>query len=89
MRSGEGFRAFAAVHSGRYNLESTMRKFLKAGVSAVATLPVAAFAALPTGVDTAITSATTDGTTLIGLLAAAGAAVYLIAKLLKRFGVML
>lgn len=56
-------------------------------VVALAVSPVAAFAALPTGVDTAITGASTDGVTLVGLMAAAGAAVYLIHKLLKRFGI--
>jgi hypothetical protein len=48
-----------------------------------------AMAELPTGVSTAVTSAGTDGGVLIGLLAAAGAAVFLISKVLKRFGVML
>lgn len=67
-----------------------MKKFSIAAVAA-STLALAsqAHAALPTGVDTAITGASTDGTTLIGLLAAAGAAVFLIGKVLKRFGVML
>lgn len=48
-----------------------------------------AMAALPEAVPTAITATTTDGTTLIGLLAAAGAAIFIIAKVLKRFGIFL
>lgn len=48
-----------------------------------------AFAALPESVSGAVTTAQADGITLVGLMAAAGAAVYLIAKLLKRFGVFL
>lgn len=46
-------------------------------------------AALPTGISTAITAVETDGVTLVGLIAAAGAAVYLIAKVLGRFGLKL
>lgn len=49
----------------------------------------ASHAALDAGVSTAITAAQTDGTTLIGLLAASGAALFIIHKLLKRFGVSL
>lgn len=45
-----------------------------------------AHAALPTGIDTAISTVQTDGLTLVGLIAAAGAAVYLIARVLGRFG---
>lgn len=48
-----------------------------------------AFADLPAGVSTAITGAQTDGVTVLGLLAAAGAAVFVIAKVLRKFGVML
>lgn len=48
-----------------------------------------AHAELPAAVATAITATTTDGGTLIGLLAAAGAAIWLIAKLLKKFGLFL
>lgn len=48
-----------------------------------------AHAELPAAVSTAVTGAQTDGTTLIGIMAAAGAAVFLIAKLLKKFGVFL
>lgn len=47
----------------------------------------AAHAELPAAVSTAVTAAQTDGGTLVGILATAGAAVYLIAKLLKKFGV--
>lgn len=48
-----------------------------------------AHAALPTGIDTAISTVSTDGVTLVGLLAVAGAAVYLIARVLGRFGLKL
>lgn len=48
-----------------------------------------AHAALPAGVETAITAVQTDGLTLVGLVAAAAAAVYLIAKVLGRFGLKL
>ena len=48
-----------------------------------------ALAELPAGVGTGITASQTDGTALIGLLAAAGAAVFIIAKILRRFGVFL
>lgn len=63
--------------------------FKKLSAAAAVFSPVAVFAALPAGVDTAITGVTTDGSTLIGYMALAGATVYLISKLLKRFGVML
>lgn len=67
-----------------------MKKFAKLVAIAGASLVAAsqsAMAALPTGVDSAITSASTDGGTLVGSLAVAGAAVFLIHKLLKRFGI--
>lgn len=48
-----------------------------------------AFAALPEGVNTGVTAAQTDSLTLIGMLATAGAAVFIIAKVLRRFGVFL
>lgn len=48
-----------------------------------------AMAALPTGVTDAVTGAGTDGATLLGALAAAGAAVFLIGKVLRRFGILL
>lgn len=67
-----------------------MKKFAKLVAIAGASLVAAsqsAMAALPTGVDTAITGASTDGGTLVGSLAVAGAAVFLIHKLLKRFGI--
>lgn len=67
--------------------------FSKIAGKLVAVSPLAiagsAFAALPESVSGAVTTAQTDGITLVGLMAAAGAAVYLIAKLLKRFGVFL
>jgi hypothetical protein len=54
--------------------------------AALGALAMQAHAALPAGVDTAITAVETDGIALVGLVAAAGAAVYLIAKVLARFG---
>lgn len=63
--------------------------FKKVLTAVAFTAPALAFAALPAGVDTSITGVTTDGTTLIGLLAAAGAALWLISKVLRKFGVML
>lgn len=69
--------------------EMIKRGLKAAGVVGASTLALAqqAHAALPTGVDTAITGASTDGGTLVGSLAVAGAAVFLIHKLLKRFGI--
>lgn len=58
-------------------------------LASVAGFGVQAFAALPAGVDAAITGVQTDGLVLVGLMAVAGAAVYLIHKLLKKFGVSL
>lgn len=59
-------------------------------IAAVSALLVAsigtAFAALPAGVDAAITAAASDGLALTGSLAVAGAGVFLIHKVLKRFG---
>jgi Inovirus Coat protein B len=60
-------------------------------LSALAVAPLAlvassAHAALPAGVDTAITAAQTDGLTAVGLLAVLGAAVFIIYKILKRLG---
>lgn len=48
-----------------------------------------AHAALPESVSSAITAAQADGVTLVGLMAAAGAAVFVIKKILTRFGVSL
>lgn len=48
-----------------------------------------AHAELPTGVSTAITSGGQDGGTLMGLLAAAGAALYIVWKILRKAGIML
>lgn len=45
-------------------------------------------AALPEGVATAITGAQTDGLTAVGLLAAMGAAVFLIKKVLTKLGII-
>lgn len=59
------------------------------GALAVTAYTTAAHAALDAGIGTAVTGAKTDGLELIGMLAAAGAAVLVIHKLLKRFGVSL
>lgn len=59
------------------------------GAAGVLSFVASAHAELPAAVGTAITASQTDGGTLIGLLAAAGAAVFIIAKVLKRFGVFL
>lgn len=48
-----------------------------------------AHAEIPAGVLTAITAVGTDGAVLVGAMAVVGAAVYLISKLLRKFGVML
>jgi hypothetical protein len=67
-----------------------LRKLGQVALVAVsAAAPMLSHAALDAGVTTAITGAQTDGATLIGALAAAGAAVFIIHKLLKRFGVSL
>ena len=66
-----------------------MFKKVLAVVPASMALVGSAMAALPTEVTTAVSGAQTDGITLVGLLAAAGAAVFIIAKLLKRFGIFL
>lgn len=66
------------------NRFATIRAF---GV-AIAAAPLSAFAALPEGVSTGVTSAQTDGMTAVGLLAAMGAAVFLIVKVLRRLGIM-
>jgi len=63
-------------------------KFVKIAGVLGAIAPAAAMAALPTGVETAITGMQTDGTALVGLLAVAGGAVYLIAKVLRKFGIL-
>jgi hypothetical protein len=48
-----------------------------------------AHAELPTGVSTAITGGGADGATLMGLLAAAGAGLYIVWKILRKAGIML
>lgn len=62
-----------------------LRGLSAAGVLALAT---SAHAALPAGIDTAITTAQTDGLTAVGLLAAMGAAVFLIRAVLKKLGII-
>jgi len=66
--------------------KNVLRGLVAAGVVAVTSV---ANAAVDAGVTTAITGAQTDGTTIVGALAVAGAAVLIIHKLLKRFGVSL
>ena len=71
-------------------MNKTIRFFRPAAIGAViVSATTAAMAELPAAVGTSITAASTDGGTLIGLLAAAGAAVFIIAKILRRFGVFL
>lgn len=67
-----------------------MNKHIVRGLSAagVLTLATSAHAALPEGVGTAITGAQTDGVTAVGLLAAMGAAVFLIKKVLNKLGLL-
>ena len=48
-----------------------------------------AMAELPTGVTTSITAGGQDGGTLMGALAAAGAGLYIIWKILRKAGIML
>lgn len=60
-----------------------------AAVASTVALVGQAHAELPTGVATSVTAAQADGVALLGILAAAGAAVFLIGKVLRRFGVML
>ena len=65
---------------------------IKRGLALAGVLVLAtgtAMADVPAGVTTAITGAQTDGTTIVTALAAAGAAVFLIAKVLRKFGVFL
>lgn len=45
-------------------------------------------AALPAGVSDAISGASTDGSSAVGLLAGAGAVVFIIYRVLKRFGII-
>jgi hypothetical protein len=52
-------------------------------------LPMAAMAEVPAAVTTAITAGGTDGTALVTALAVAGAAVFILKKLLSRFGLSL
>jgi len=66
--------------------KNVLRGLVAVGAMAVVGVSNAAVDAAVTG---AITGAQTDGTTIIGALAAAGAAVFIIHKLLKRFGVSL
>jgi hypothetical protein len=66
-----------------------MKNLFRTAIVAASALVGTAYAALPAGVDTSITAAGADGVTLVGLLAAAGAAVFLINKVLSKFGISL
>ncbi len=66
-----------------------MNHYLKKAAALVVAAPAYAMAALPTGVEAAITTTTTDGVALVGLMAVAGGAIYLIWKVLKRAGLSL
>lgn len=66
-----------------------MKRFTKIAAALVAIAPVAAFAEVPAAVTTAITAGGTDGTALVTALAVAGAAVFILKKLLSRFGLSL
>lgn len=67
-----------------------MNKHILRGLSAAGVLSLVstAHAALPEGIATAITAAQTDGLSAVGLLAAMGAAVFLIYKVLKKLGII-
>ena len=69
-----------------------MNSNIKRGLALVGALSAvsgAAMADVPTGVTTAITSAGTDGVSIVSALAVAGAGVFLIGKVLRKFGLML
>lgn len=69
-----------------------MNKNIVRGLSIAGVLvltAVGASAAVSADVTTAITAAQTDGTTIVGAMATAGAAVFLSAKVLKKFGLFL
>lgn len=67
-----------------------MNKIVKfAPLSALVFLVAEAQAALPAGVNGAITDGGADGGTLMGLLAGAGAALYIVWKILRKAGIML
>jgi hypothetical protein len=68
-----------------------MKKFQKVALVAVATVSAAgaAMADVPAAVTTSITSAGVDGLAIVGGLAAAGASVFLIGKVLRKFGIMI
>lgn len=62
---------------------------LAAVVAVLSVLAGTAHAELPAGVSTAITAGGQDGGTLMGLLAGAGAALYIVWKILRKAGIML
>ena len=65
--------------------KQTIRGLIAAGVLSFV---ASAHAALPAAVGTSITEAQTDGITAVGLLAAMGAAVFLIKKVLSKLGIL-
>ena len=69
-----------------------MNKKIKRGLALAGVLVVTAGSAMadvPAGVTTAITGAQTDGVTIVTALATGGAAVFLIGKVLRKFGLLL
>lgn len=70
-------------------MRTNFKRFVKVAGALVAVAPVAAFAALPAGVTAAVTAGGDDGGVLMASLAAAGAALYIVWKILKKAGIML
>lgn len=68
----------------------TSMKFVRNSslVALISAAAVSAHAALPAGVETAVTTAQTDGLSAVGLLAAMGAAIFLIKKVLTKLGIL-
>jgi hypothetical protein len=61
----------------------------KIALGLLAATPVAAFAAVDAAVQTAITAGQTTGTELVTAFAVAGAAVWIVRRVMKRFGLSL
>ena len=87
-RRGAPVRVEFNPHLGvRYMFKNV--KFALVPFAALAAMAQEAHASLPASVTSAITEGGVDGGTLMGALAAAGAALYIIWKILKKAGVML
>jgi hypothetical protein len=87
---GRGAPDLASFNPHRGAREMMKIRNLFAAVAAASTLAAgSAYAALPAGVTAAITAGGTDGETLMGALAAAGAGLYIVWKILKKAGIML